>query len=132
MSRYLQFIFESLTKCCPSQFLHCMISQKFSRNAKSWQNPHHFQVVKSESKNGFADNFVDITGPPPKPKPRKAKSNKTSTFQSHVMENWETHSPVHGNSTLSPPEIEEKSKSAQKRPSFKSHAQVPTGDLIDF
>jgi len=88
--------------------------------------PHN--VVKSESKNGFADNFVDITGPPPKPKPRKAKSNKTSTFQSHVMENWETHSPVHGNSTLSPPEIEEKSKSAQKRPSFKSHAQVPTGN----
>ena len=86
--------------------------------------------------NGFEDNFIDMpTGPPPKPKPRKAKAGKASTFQSHVMENWETHSPHGenvGKSSLPPPESEENSKSVQKKPSFKSHAQVPTGNLLDL
>ena len=142
MSRYLHFlaksfkIWNSFLNHWQSAVLANFYIVWFHRNSFAVQNLDKtliiFQVVKSKPKNGFADNFVNITGPPPKPKPRKAKSNKTSTFQSHVMENWETHSPVHGNSTLSPPEIEEKSKSAQKRPSFKSHAQVPTGDLIDF
>ena len=80
--------------------------------------------------NGFDDNFVDISGPPPKPKPRKAKASKTSNFQSHVMENWETHSPVQATAFF--PENEEKSNSAQKKPTFKSHAQIPTANLIDF
>ena len=84
--------------------------------------------------NGFEDNFVDMPiGSPPKPKPRKAKASKFPKFQSHVMENWENHSPVVGNSSLGPgSEIEENSKSAQKKPTFKSHAQVPTGNLLDL
>lgn len=92
------------------------------------------KVVNGNSTlNGFADNFVDMQiGPPPKPKPRKAKSTKASTFQSHVMENWETHSPMGGKSSLIPPETEEKSKSLPKTPSFKSHTQVPTGNLLDL
>jgi len=92
----------------------------------------HSAVNENSTLNGFEDNFVDMpTGPPPKPKPRKAKSGKTSTFQSHVMENWETHSPVVGKSAL-PPVTEENLKSVQKKPSFKCHAQVPTGNLLDL
>ena len=61
-------------------------------------------------------------GSPPKAKPRKAKMK--SSFQSHVVENWENHSP-HDKS-----ELYEEENFNSSGPSFKSH--VPTANLIDL
>ena len=62
---------------------------------------------------------------PPKPKPRRPKAPK-STFQSHVVENWENHSPVR--QMLSNKEEQEHING--NRPTFQSH--VPTGNLLDL
>lgn len=79
------------------------------------------QANPSSSINALFD-FED-NGKPPKAKPRRLKK---SNFQSHVMENWENHSPH--NSQFE----EEQVKEENQRASFKSHVQVPTANLIDF
>ena len=63
-------------------------------------------------------------GDPPKPKPRKPKSK--GSFQSHVVENWENHSPHN----IKQEEDSKQAKKLAKQPSFQSH--VPTGNLINF
>lgn len=59
---------------------------------------------------------------PPVPKPRKPKQR--STFQSHVVENWETFSP-HNDS-----DDDDEENGHLKKPSFQSH--VPTANLLDL
>ena len=65
----------------------------------------------------------DAGGNPPKPKPRKPKVK--GSFQSHVVENWESHSPHNLKQ-----EEESKQATEAKKPTFQSH--VPTGNLINF
>lgn len=70
----------------------------------------------------------------PKPKPRKNKAMKpTSTFQSHVVQNWENYSPVLNQTAEyslnnNPSEVE----STIKKASFKSHVDVPVANLLDL
>lgn len=77
-------------------------------------------ALPSTNPSSFFEDSADQQ--PPKPKPRRLKK---STFQSHVVENWENHSPHNC-------DAEEKTNEQTNRASFKSHVQVPTGNLIDF
>ena len=71
---------------------------------------------------------------PPKPKPRKNRGKPTSTFQSHVVQNWEAHSPVKDMtaeySTLNNNDVD--STVTSKKASFKSHVDVPVANLLDL
>jgi hypothetical protein len=77
--------------------------------------------------------FADATSDgdaPPKPKPRKPKQK--STFQSHVVENWESHSPAairrHENDDDDDKAGGEPMK--LRKASFQSH--VPVANLLDL
>ena len=71
---------------------------------------------------------------PPKPKPRKNLGKPTSTFQSHVVQNWEAHSPVK-NMTAEYSALnnnDSDSMAPSKKASFKSHVDVPVANLLDL
>ncbi len=59
--------------------------------------------------------LADVGQPVPKPKPRKSRALVKSTFQSHVVENWESHSPTADRKDLHLPPL------GEKKPSFHSH-----------
>lgn len=82
--------------------------------------------IQAACKTEFAPAAALDVASPPKPKPRKPKPK--TTFQSHVMENWEEHSPVSAIANSS--EENEDVVLVQKKPSFRSH--VPVGNLLDI
>jgi hypothetical protein len=69
---------------------------------------------------------------PPKPKPRKNRGKPTSTFQSHVVQNWEAHSPVKNMTAEYSALNNNDSTASSKKASFKSHVDVPVANLLDL
>lgn len=66
----------------------------------------------------------------PKPKPRKSKS----TFQSHITENWESHSPLASRKEENTVDGKsERRNNSKSKPSFKSHVVATAeGSLVDL
>ena len=103
----LQIVIREKTNCDPL-------------NGTAFQNNPLFCPTATETSQ-FA--LADAGGDPPKPKPRKPKKDR-NTFKSHVMENWESHSPHKLNNE------DESDRAIEAKPTFQSH--VPTGNLINF
>jgi len=104
----LQILLREKTNCDPLRGTHFESNPLFCPTA-------------TEARVAFSP--VEAGGVPPKPKPRKPKKDK-NTFKSHVVENWESHSPHKLNSE------DESERVTEAKPTFQSH--VPTGNLINF
>ena len=63
---------------------------------------------------------------PPRPKQKKSKAVAKSTFQSHVVENWESHSPASAASDVEVARDALVDFGEKKKPSFHSHVKEGT------
>ena len=94
----------------------------------AFENNPLFSPSSHEKSSSGSSIFFDLSqNEAPKPKPRN-KAKPKSNFTSHVVENWEDHSPLAAADQVT--SAEENIKKRKGKPTFQSH--VPVGNLLDL
>ena len=92
----------------------------------AFENNPLFSPSHEKSSSGSSIFFDLSQNEAPKPKPR-SKAKSKSNFTSHVVENWEDHSPLAAADQVT---ADDNVKKRKGKPTFQSH--VPVGNLLDL